>query len=305
MKDLLHQGRFSTRPAGVYFDHLTPAPGTSRPTLVLVHGGGHTGSCWLRTADGRPGWAYRFAAAGYPVAVPDWPGHGRSGALDPDDLSGEAVCAGLAGVIDLLEGPVVLVTHSMGGALGWRLAELRREAVIGIAGIAPGPPGNIQPPGEIVGETEDELWIRTPTRTGRLRRRGFTMLDRAFLTEKLVGASTQFPREALEAYGQMLGPTASRLLFERQNAGGTQVRVRDPACLAGCKVLVLTGENDLDHPREVDAEVADWAAAHGASTRFVWLPDLGIHGNGHMLMMEANSDAVADVVLAWLAGIGD
>jgi hypothetical protein len=50
----------------------------------------------------------------------------------------------------------------------------------------------------------------------------------------------------------------------------------------------------------LDEGVAEWFAGHGAVTRFVWLPELGIDGNGHMLMMESNSDVVADVVIDWL-----
>ena len=55
---------------------LDRAPG--KPPVVMVHGGGHTGTCYLATPDLRPGWAPRFAAAGRNVFVPDWPGHGRS-----------------------------------------------------------------------------------------------------------------------------------------------------------------------------------------------------------------------------------
>ena len=293
-----HRGRFT--PQGVYFDHLQPVRPGTRPSLLLIHGGGHTGSCWLATADGRPGWACRFADAGYPVAVPDWPGHGRSGAIEPDSITGEVVCAGLAGVIDVLAGPVVLVTHSMGGALGWRVADLRAGRVRGVAGIAPGPPGNIQPQGEIVQETADELFVRTPTRTGRMRRGGLTLSDREFVERKLVGASTRFPPGALDAYAAMLTATASRLLFERQNTLGSQVRVQDEAGFAGKPVLVLTGDADLDHPHDVDGAVADWLRGAGADVCFDWLADSGIGGNGHMVMMEANSDAIADRVLNWL-----
>jgi molybdopterin synthase catalytic subunit/pimeloyl-ACP methyl ester carboxylesterase len=300
-----HQSRFA---GGVFFDHFVPesvAPGLAgeRPTLVLLHGGGHTGTCWEITADGRPGWAYRFVAAGYPVAVPDWPGHGRSGGLDPETISGEVVCQGLAGVIDAVEGPVVLVTHSMGGALGWRVAELRAARVRGIAGIAPGPPGNIQPHGETVQEDADWVWISSPTRTAKIPRQGLSYSERDFVTGKLIGASTQFPDGKLEDYAAMLSPVAARLLRERQNPAGSQVRVHDPGCFRNKKVLVLTGENDLDHPRDIDGAVAEWLTEQGAKVSFVWLADRGITGNGHMLMMEANSDVVADQVLDWLSGV--
>jgi hypothetical protein len=33
---------------------------------------------------------------------------------------------------------------------------------------------------------------------------------------------------------------------------------------------------------------------------FIKLADLGIRGNGHMMMMEKNSDAIAQVIADWL-----
>ena len=40
----------------------------------------------------------------------------------------------------------------------------------------------------------------------------------------------------------------------------------------------------------------------GARPDVVRLADQGLHGNGHMMMLETNSDAVADVLAGWLAG---
>jgi hypothetical protein len=33
---------------------------------------------------------------------------------------------------------------------------------------------------------------------------------------------------------------------------------------------------------------------------FVKLADIGLHRNGHMMMMEKNSDAIAQVIVDWL-----
>ena len=52
--------------------------------------------------------------------------------------------------------------------------------------------------------------------------------------------------------------------------------------------------NDLGHARAVDEPIADWLNANGAEADFIYLGDLGITGNGHMLMLERNSDALAD-----------
>jgi pimeloyl-ACP methyl ester carboxylesterase len=174
------------------------------------------------------------------------------------------------------------------------------DQVVAIAGIAPGPPGNIQPEPEMISEGPNEVVVRTPQRTIVLRDEGANRANRAFIEGKLIGASRQFPRDRLDAYAGMLTHTGSRLLYERQNVHGSQVRLADPTCFAGKPIMVLTGSDDLDHPRELDEEVAEWLALHGAIVRFVWLPDKGIEGNGHMLMMERNSDAIADIVIDWL-----
>jgi hypothetical protein len=34
---------------------------------------------------------------------------------------------------------------------------------------------------------------------------------------------------------------------------------------------------------------------------FIKLAELGIHGNGHMMMLEKNSDDIAKVITDWLA----
>jgi len=38
----------------------------------------------------------------------------------------------------------------------------------------------------------------------------------------------------------------------------------------------------------------------GVGVSFIKLADLGIHGNGHMMMLEKNSDQVAQVIADWL-----
>jgi hypothetical protein len=35
-------------------------------------------------------------------------------------------------------------------------------------------------------------------------------------------------------------------------------------------------------------------------TTFIRLPDVAIHGNGHKMMLERNSDQIADVIERWL-----
>lgn len=43
-----------------------------------------------------------------------------------------------------------------------------------------------------------------------------------------------------------------------------------------------------------------WLSANGAKADFCFLADRGIVGNGHMLMLETNSDEIAGIILDWL-----
>jgi pimeloyl-ACP methyl ester carboxylesterase len=180
-----HRAEFMAHPLGIYFDYLTPDDSGHQVNVVMVHGGSHTGGCYLMTAEGKPGWANRFAERGYRVGVPDWPGHGRSGAHNLRALTGEQVCQSLAALISGLNGPVVLLTHSMGSALGWRVAELCGDKIIAIVGIAPAPSGNIQPGPEILSDSEEGLGLQTPFRTLTLRHKGAVLVTPEFVVDKL------------------------------------------------------------------------------------------------------------------------
>jgi pimeloyl-ACP methyl ester carboxylesterase len=284
-----------------YYEVLEPAGGSTKPPMVLISGGAHTGTCYLATADGRPGWAHAFVRAGYKVVVVDWPGVGRSGYIPLDQLTGEVVVAGLGKVLASLDRPAIVMTHSMSGAYGWKLIENYGERVARLVAVAPGPPGNIQAVGEVVSETADTVAVRgAVTLTINLRQP--VVSDRNFVEVKLVGKSTQFPRDRIGLYASSLVPIPPRLLFERRNVRGSQLKVGDLSKLRGKRILVMTGTEDVDHPRKLDESVVEWLNQNAAKADFVYLGDRGIVGNGHMMMLENNSDALAEQVLAWLEG---
>jgi pimeloyl-ACP methyl ester carboxylesterase len=289
----------------VYYERVAPTGPRTGLWVVMVHGGAHTGACYQRTAQGAPGWAYLFARHGYPVAVPDWPGHGRSGmALPEGGLTGEVVAQALSVLVRQFPPPVVLLTHSMGGAFGWRIAEVCAGHLAAVVAVAPGPPGNIQTPAEVVERTDERLVIRAGTGTRTMPLTGMVKPDPNFIMRKLIGDSQRFPRELLPDYVATLGHTDARLVRERANVDRTQLRVADPSRLSGLPVLVVTGTHDPDHAPADDRVIVDWLAGHGARAEHLLLGEHGAVGNGHMVMLEDNSDEVGELLIGWLAACG-
>jgi pimeloyl-ACP methyl ester carboxylesterase len=66
----------------MYVEYLTPQNLTHPYPIVMIHGTAQTGTNFIGTPDGRPGWAHNFLARGYRVYVVDQVGRARSGA-DP------------------------------------------------------------------------------------------------------------------------------------------------------------------------------------------------------------------------------
>jgi pimeloyl-ACP methyl ester carboxylesterase len=283
--------------AQIFVETLVPPLGVAaRVPIVFVHGGHHTGTCWTSTPDGRPGWAPYAAQRGHTAYVIDWPAHGRSPARELANLSLGDVAEGVAALLERV-GPAVLITHSMGGVVGWRAAELARDRVAGIVAIAPGPPANLQP----ALAASDILLLQAGdpgyAKSGRpMVALSDVMSVPADLARSVWANTKRFPMEAFDAYVDALAPESGRALNERNNIDGTGVHIAGPQALAGIPKVVMTGDADTRHPRDVDAEVAAYFGCE-----FVWLADRGLTDRGHMLMIEHGSDEVAAVVFDWIA----
>ncbi|HLZ67475.1 MAG TPA: alpha/beta fold hydrolase [Aliidongia sp.] len=284
----------------IYVDHVAANKnGAHRGPVVLVHGACHTGACYLSTPDGRPGWVASFAAAGFDVFVPDWPGHGRSPMRhDFATLSTVEIAESLLALLEEI-GPAVLVVHSASGPMAWWLAERRPDRLRAIIGVAPGAPANLlaelPDDPEAIYALRDDQSLGCPVCVPEDRP---VWAAPAFMAAYWANAP-RFPRAALSRYQRSVVPESARVLNERFNIGGRGLRIGDPAALRQRPILIITGDNDPRHPRAVDAATADYLGAE-----FIWLPDRGITGNGHMLMIEDNSDDIAAVTIDWLATKG-
>ena len=284
----------------IYVDHLPDAIHLrDKPPIVMLHGGGHTGSCYLATPDGRPGWAPLFANKGYDVFVPDWPGHGRS-PMGPDfaSLGTQDIATSFLAFLEEI-GPAILLVHSASGPIAWWMTEQRPDLVLAVLGIAPGGPANLLP--DLPADPEKILALRNDEQAGcpvySKEDRPLWFND-AFAADFWANAP-RFPKSSFSNYVHSIVPESARVLNERFNIGGRGLKIRNPLNLKDHHILIITGDHDRRHPRSVDEKTANYLSAD-----FIWLPDLAIEGNGHMLMIENNSDEIAQILIDWLEGVG-
>jgi pimeloyl-ACP methyl ester carboxylesterase len=322
----------------MYVEYEIPE-GRSHPwPLVLIHGGMQLGTNFTGTPDGRQGWAESFVRAGYAVYVVDQPGRGRSrydvaryGAptripvrqveeiftateqFDPQPgrlrgwpqarkhsqwpgtgragdpvfdqfYASQAVSIPDGGLMERLNrdagaalldriGPAVLLTHSQSGLYGWQIADARPGLVKAVVAVEPnGPPFENAP---------------LPWSNGRPARRwGITDTPIAYdpplaAPEDLAGA--------LEPKSDAADLVPCRL--QRDPARRLTNLLRTP-------VLVLTGE--ASYHAGYDHCTARYLRQAGVDATHLRLEQVGVHGNGHMMMVEKNNAESAALVTRWL-----
>ena len=67
--------------------------------------------------------------------------------------------------------------------------------------------------------------------------------------------------------------------------------------LQNIPLLMVTGE--CSYHAAFDWQTAKFLEQAGVQTDYWYLPDLGIHGNGHMMMLEKNSSQIAGWIADW------
>jgi pimeloyl-ACP methyl ester carboxylesterase len=184
----------------------------------------------------------------------------------------EATCALLEAV-----GPAVLVTHSMSGAIGWKVAELVPDLIAAIVAVAPSPPGNIQP---------RWTWPAYPEKCA---------LNLDPLEVRHFVASPLFPVDAFDAYFQTLVPESARMYNERLNARGLALCVSRVSVVRSVPSLVVSAASDPNHPDGADAFLAEFVGAE-----HMVLAHHGLDGHGHLMMIEYGNLEIFDLVLDWL-----
>jgi pimeloyl-ACP methyl ester carboxylesterase len=320
----------------LYAEYFIPRTLKSPFPIVMIHGGSQTGTNFTATPDGREGWAQYFLRRGHAVYVVDqvargrsahwsqsqgpvapadlkrteqrftaprrfnlwpqakrhrqWPGTGRPGdpAFDAfyatqfpslidygrqQELNRDAGVA----LLDRI-GPAILLVHSQAGAFAWPIADARPKLVKAIVAVEPnGPP---------IYETDVKGPPQWFADVGRRKPFGLGMAPLAYDPPLKRGQQLKFVRQAR--------PDAPDLV-----RGWLQAEpARKLPNLAGIPILILVAE--ASYHAAYDHCTAAYLAQAGVPNTFIRLEDIGIRGNGHMMMLEKNSDRIAGVIERWL-----
>jgi pimeloyl-ACP methyl ester carboxylesterase len=270
--------------------HFRIPAGAKGVPLVLVHGSNHTGMTYETTPDGREGWATWFVRQGHPVYVVDHSGRGRSG-FNPTPIN--AVRDGGAD-------PKSLPTLFL-GPLDRAWSNFRFGAVY------PKPFPNLQFPLEALEQYLAQLVPNTET---TLEGAGANTINALAALLDKIGPAVVMVHSQSGVYGLDLvrrRPTAVRALISVE--GGCETLTRDDVGKFFAKVPFISvwGDNSVgaagvngDKRRNGCLEATKLVTAGGGRGTFLLLPEAGIAGNSHMMMMDKNNLQVAGRIRNWI-----
>jgi len=306
------------RSGHLFVEYMVPASPEAKVPVVMLHGGSQSGCCYRATPDGRAGWQEHFVRAGHPVYVVDLPGSGRAAnqpfemplrhlpaasieqlytrsaascmwpaSAGHDQWPGEGVRGDAAFEQFLLTqygsliektpalamhvaccaallkkiGRCVVLAHSLGATAMWPLAQRCPELLAALIAVEPnGPPFSDIAP---VGDgtTVSRDW-------------GISYVPLQF------DPPIESPLRLLEIWNQK-SVTPHRLV-----------------AMQSVPVLVVTGS--ASYHAAYDAQTVEFLRRFGAKVEHMELGAHGLSGNGHMLMLESNSDEIAALIASWL-----
>jgi pimeloyl-ACP methyl ester carboxylesterase len=322
-----------------YVEYQIPKHRTHPYPIVMIEGGFQNGSNYTGTPDGRPGWAQYFLEKGYAVYVMDQPGRGRSpyyadiyGPMAPMDtgwvqqqftapeksmkwpqarLHTQWPGTGVPGdptfdqfmaqqmpsinslpkqqelnrdagaaLLDKI-GPAILLTHSQAGAFGWPIADARPKLVKAILAVEPsGPP------------VHDANYLGAPTWFGEgplTKPWGLSAVPLTYSPPVADPSELKFvEQDKAEA------PDLMRCWRQQEPA-------RQLVNLQGIPILIISSEASYHAP--YDHCTSEYLTQAGVKHSFLHLVDFGIHGNGHMMMLEKNNLRIAAVMGDWLGKV--
>ena len=216
-----------------------------------------------------------------------WPGTGRMGDKVFDDFVKTQVQF-LAGnrqetltrdanvaLLDMIGSPVILLTHSQGGAFGWLIADARPNQVKAIVTVEPAAP-------PIKGVDTAKVAYNDG---GGL---SWGVANSPIAYEPAAAAATDLQTELDNR------PEPGKVACYLQKEPARKLKN-----LQNIPVLFLNGEGG--YHRIYDHCLAKWLNQAGVKTEYVELEKAGMPGNGHQMMLEKNSADIAKYMGQWLS----
>lgn len=265
----------------VYAQFFLPASKRGAFPLLLWHGGGLTGVTYESTPDGRPGWWQYFVRKGWDTYISDAVERGRSGwAMTPDIFEGD---------------PVFLTKDNP-------FERFRIGDGAGSYKTMKALPGS-QFPVEAYDNFLRQIVPRWTTTDPAILRGYESLLDK-------VGPSIVLVHSQGDSFGwkaaQARPDLVKALILVEPSGVGDATKI---AATKDIPTLVLYGDfidKDARWPtiRANGLAYYEKARAAGGSVEVIDLPAIGIKGNSHLVMMDKNNLAVADVIQDWLTKKG-
>jgi len=322
----------------LYVEFQIPSKQTHEWPIVMIHGGGQSGTNFTATPDGREGWAQHFLRQGYAVYVVDQPGRGRTahladlyGGVTPPSLDnvqrrfvaperyrlwpqarlhtqwpgtgapGDAVfdqfyasqlpsiqdftlqqVLNRDAIVALLDriGPAIVLTHSQSGAFGWPVADRRPDLVKAIVAVEPNGP----PFFDVTNVPAPEWFRDSATQT---RPWGVTAVPLSYAPPTNNTSDLAILRQEKPD-----APDLTKCWLQKSPA-------RQLPNLQKIPILIMTAEASYHAP--YDHCTVKYLEQAGVHSTWIKLADIGIHGNGHMMMLEKNNLDIAAVISTWLS----
>jgi len=268
----------------MYIQYFLPQNRKGKYPLLLWHGGGLTGVSFETTPDGHEGWLNLFLRKGWDVYVSDAVERGRSGFASPDVWKGDPI---------FLTQTDPFERFRIGTGQGSFDADPAKRRVL---------PGN-QFPVEAYDQFMKQVvprWLSTDDAVLA----AYTALVDKICPCVILGHSQGglFGFKVAEARPDKVKAVVA---VESASAGNRD----QAAALKSTPVLMLFGDNvDKDQRwttyRRIDLDYAAAVRAAGGSVDVIELPEIGIKGNSHMLIMDKNNAETSDVIQKWLANKG-
>jgi len=265
----------------MYVQYFLPARTRGAVPLLMWHGGGLTGVTYETTPDGREGWLNYFVKQGWDVYNSDAVERGRAGwAMYPDIFQGEPVFLAKANPFERFR---------IGQGAGSYSPDPARQKLM---------PG-VQFP---VAAYDNFVKQSVPrwTSTDEAIIRAYTAL-----VDKVCPCVILFHSQAGQ-FGFKVAqarPDKVKALIAVEPAG--QGDPKQAGALKAIPVLMLYGDNiELDarwpQIRKNGIDFGDAIVKAGGKVDVVNLPQVGIRGNSHMMMMDKNNLEVAGLIQRWL-----